>query len=116
MSMGQAPKQPSRQLQDRLHKIFEFLASGGGSFLVNKELTTEVPPINTKPLTDEIIRERTGYKVAVVFPDWQTDGAGILSFHDELERLGKDIGWENVIGSVFQDTETGVLKLGVFVK
>lgn len=64
--------------------------------------------------TQSSIEQRTGFKLAVVFPHWETDAAGILSFHDELERLGKDFGWENTFGTLF--VEEDKLALGIFIK
>ncbi|MGH7250127.1 MAG: hypothetical protein ACREGC_04065 [Minisyncoccia bacterium] len=63
--------------------------------------------------TRHSIERRTGFRLAVTFPTWETDGAGVISFHDELERLGNDLYWTNVIG-IFIDE--GKLALGVFVK
>lgn len=65
-------------------------------------------------ITPDFIKEALGFTLAVEFPSFETDGAGIVSFHDELERLGNDYGWDNVIGSLFH--ENTALSLGVFVR
>lgn len=64
-------------------------------------------------LSQQAIESYTGYRLQVMFPTWQTDKAGVISFHDELERLGKDYGWENVLGSLFVEEER--LVLGIFM-
>ena len=63
--------------------------------------------------TEHEITRRTGYGLAVTFPTWEKDAAGVISFHDELERLGRDWGWENVIGTLY--VEEDELLLGIFV-
>lgn len=65
-----------------------------------------------RALTDAEIRSQTGFRLAVVFPAWQSDPAGIIEFHEELDRLEKLLGTTSVIGSLFQ-CEDG-LALGVF--
>ncbi|HUD07036.1 MAG TPA: hypothetical protein VMR34_04055 [Candidatus Saccharimonadales bacterium] len=109
-------KDPNTELS-RVKQVAEVMASGGYSLLDRKDAQAEeAPQAIPELLTEETLREKTGFKVVVEFPSWQTDAAGIIGFHDELERLGRDLGWENVIGSVYQDNESSDLKLGVFVK
>jgi len=60
------------------------------------------------------IARNTGFSLAVILPEWDTSGAGVIAYHDELDRLGKDIGWTKVVGSFFIDE--GKLMLGVFIK
>lgn len=63
--------------------------------------------------TSSDIREQTGFRLAVVFPQWQTDAAGVIDFHEELDRFEKEVGTTNVIGSLFR--YEGALALGVFI-
>lgn len=63
-------------------------------------------------LTPAEIRELTGFRLAVVFPHWQTDKAGVIEFHEELDRLEKMLGTTSVIGSLVEFE--GRLALGVF--
>lgn len=92
-------------------KIAEALGTGGLSLVRSAEGTA-----SPQPLTEEVIREQSGFKIVVEFPRWQTDGAALASYHDEHERLAREYGWENVIGSTFQKVDTGELSLGLFMR
>lgn len=65
-------------------------------------------------LTPRRIEEATGFSMAIRFADGPNDGAVLASYHDEHERLVKELGWENVIGSLCIDDDQ--LVLGIFVR
>lgn len=65
-------------------------------------------------ITEEFIRERLGMVLAMIFPAFETDAAGIVEHGDELERIGKLCGYGNVIASLY--FEEGKLQLGIFVR
>lgn len=65
-------------------------------------------------ITEEFIRQRLGMKLAIIFPTFETDAAGIVSHGEELERLGKMCGYGNVIASLYFND--GELNLGIFVR
>ncbi len=65
-------------------------------------------------ITEDLIHQRLGMKLAMIFPDFESDGAGIVSHGEELERLGKLCGYSNVIASLYFDE--GTLMLGIFVR
>lgn len=65
-------------------------------------------------ITPELIRQRLGMELVVLFPTFETDGAGIVSHGEELERLGKLCGYGNVIASLYFDN--GELQLGIFAR
>ena len=73
------------------------------------EVSADVEPTI---LTAESIQAATGYKLVVVFPRFMTDPAARVSFHDELERLGNELKWQNVIGSLYYEEDK--LVLGIF--
>ncbi len=60
------------------------------------------------------IATRTGFRLAITYPRWETDAAGIIQFGEDVDDYGKRFGYENVIGSLFLDE--GKLALGVFVR
>lgn len=64
-------------------------------------------------MTAETIEESTGFKLVEVFPFWRTDPAGIVEYHEELQRLSYKLGWDKVIGSIYE-AEDG-FGLGIFV-
>ena len=53
-------------------------------------------------------------ELVVLFPTFETDGAGIVSHGEELERIGKLCGYGNVIASLYFDD--GELQLGIFAR
>ena len=65
-------------------------------------------------ITPELIRQRLGMELVVLFPTFETDGAGIVSHGEELERIGKLCGYGNVIASLYFDD--GELQLGIFAR
>lgn len=69
-------------------------------------------PQQRPDITEEFL-ERCGYVLVEPFSNWH-EMAGIMDFHDELERLGNDYGQENVIGSLFRDHNSRIV-LGTFV-
>lgn len=65
-------------------------------------------------ITQDLIKRRLGMELAVVFPHFETDGAGIVCHGEELERIGQMCGYDNVIASLYFDA--GKLSLGIFVR
>jgi len=65
-------------------------------------------------ITEEFIRQRFGMEIVVIFPTFETDASGIISHGEELERIGKLCGYDNVIASLY--FEEGELLLGIFAK
>lgn len=65
-------------------------------------------------MSREGIKRSTGFSLATMLPHWKDDDAALATYHDEHERLVKELGWENVIGSLFVHEDQ--LVLGVFVR
>lgn len=65
-------------------------------------------------ITEELIERRLGMELVVIFPDFETHAAGIVSHGEELERIGKLCGYDNVIASLYFDA--GELLLGIFAR
>lgn len=59
----------------------------------------------TEPTTLEFIRDKLGFVMALELPRFDSNAAGVVSLHDELEDTGLGFGYE--------DFE---LKPGVFVR
>ena len=65
-------------------------------------------------ITEELIRQRLGMELVVIFPEFESNAAGIVCHGEELERIGKLCGYDNVIASLYFDA--GKLLLGIFAR
>ncbi|MDQ2972985.1 MAG: hypothetical protein M3Q79_00680 [bacterium] len=71
-------------------------------------------PVTSESFTPDSIKKGLGFTLAVEFPGFPGDGTAMVGFHDEIDHLREEFGYQNVIGSLFhKDT---VLSLGVFVR
>ena len=68
---------------------------------------------NPELLSPEFIEEKLNYRLVVTFPNFLTNKAGLIEYHEELERLGTQCGWDNVFGSMFYWEDR--LQLGIFI-
>lgn len=66
-----------------------------------------------KGFTAEDIKRRTGFVLQFQLASF-TDPACMAGYHDEHERMARDYGSENIIGTLY--VEEGALMLGVFMK
>ena len=74
----------------------------------------EIDPSASQIITPTFIEERLGSRLSVWFPQFETSPSAMIEFHEELDRLEKTFGSENVFGSLFFESDD--LKLGIFVK
>lgn len=77
---------------------------------------SEVPrESQLSPLTPEIIHELTGFKLIIIFTDFERTRRISPDLHEERERLSSELGEDNVSPSFYTDKD-GVIQLGLFVR
>jgi hypothetical protein len=65
-------------------------------------------------LTAERIRLKTGFNLAIVYPDFNVTGYVSPSVHEDRELFSAQRGEERVLTSLYIDDE-GAIQLGMFV-
>jgi hypothetical protein len=63
----------------------------------------------------EVIKELTGFVLAVTYPDFAKEGMVNPAIHDDRERFSQQLGEDNVMTSFFTETD-GKIKLGIFLR
>lgn len=69
----------------------------------------------TPALSGEQVESATGFKLAMIFTEFERDGFVSPDVHEERERLSKAYYEDNVMTSFFTNEE-GIVRLGLFIR